>query len=190
MTGILIIIVFLIICILMFTKKLNAMVALPILAFAIALIAEIPWNDAAQADGTSQPGMQSLLFVGGPTRLASAMITFIFGAILSEMISISGIAETIIRKVTEFVGEKPFLLSTALFITLSVLYSTLGGLGSIIMLGSIVLPIMVSAEIEPVVAGAILLFSTSVGGTFNLANWSVYIDTLKLTQERLSLLAV
>lgn len=51
------------------------------------------------------------------------------------------------------------------------------------MLGSIVLPIMISLGITPLAAGCILLFSVSVGGVFNLTNWSLYIDTLGLSVE-------
>jgi len=183
MAAAFIIVVFVIMCVLMYTKKLNAMVALPLMAVIIALIAGIPWSDATQADGTKLSGLQTLLFIDGPARLASAMITFIFGAVLAQLVSSTGIAETVIRKVSELVGERPLVLSIALFIVLSLLYTTLGGLGAIIMLGSIVLPIMISVGVEPVVAGVILIFASSVGGTFNLANWSVYIQTLQLTQE-------
>ena len=70
-------------------------------------------------------------------------------------------------------GDRPLILSLALYIVLSLLYTTLGGLGSIMMLGSIVLPIMISLGITPLAAGCILLFSVSVGGVFNLTNWSL-----------------
>ena len=83
MTVALIVVVFIVLCALMYTKKLNAMFALPIMALLIAFIAGIPWADTVDGE-TTVSGIQSLLFVSGPLRLGSTIITFIFGAILSQ----------------------------------------------------------------------------------------------------------
>ena len=177
-----IVVIFLGACVLMYTKKLNAMFALPIMALLIAIVAGIPWADVTQGEAVL-PGLQTLLFSTGPLRLGSTMITFIFGAIMAQLVKNSGIAETAVRKVSELAGDHPLILCIALYAILSVLYTSMGGLGSIIMLGSIVLPIMVSAGVPPLVAGSILIFSSSIGGIFNLTNWSLYIDSLGLTVE-------
>lgn len=182
MTVALIVVVFIALCALMYTKKLNAMFALPIMALLIAVIAGIPWADVVEGE-TTVSGIQSLLFVSGPLRLGSTIITFIFGAILSQQVKNAGIAETLVRKVSEMAGDRPLVLCLALYVVLALLYTTLGGLGSIMMLGSIVLPIMISLGVTPLTAGCILLFSVSVGGVFNLTNWSLYIDTLGLSVE-------
>ena len=182
MTVALIVVVFIVLCALMYTKKLNAMFALPIMALLIAIIAGIPWADTVDGE-TTVSGIQSLLFVSGPLRLVSTIITFIFGAILSQQVKNAGIAEAVVRKVSEMAGDRPLILSLALYIVLALLFTTLGGLGAIMMLGSIVLPIMISLGVTPLAAAGILLFATSVGGVFNLANWSLYIDTLGLSVE-------
>ena len=182
MTVALIVVVFIVLCALMYTKKLNAMFALPIMALLIAIIAGIPWADTVDGE-TTVSGIQSLLFVSGPLRLGSTIITFIFGAILSQQVKNAGIAEAVVRKVSEMAGDRPLILSLALYIVLALLFTTLGGLGAIMMLGSIVLPIMISLGVTPLAAAGILLFATSVGGVFNLANWSLYIDTLGLSVE-------
>lgn len=178
----LIVVVFFVMSFLMYTKKLNAMFALPLMALLIAIIAGIPWSDATDGE-TTVSGIQTLLFVGGPLRLGSAIITFIFGAILSQQVKNAGIAEAVVRKVSELAGDRPLVLSIALYAVLSVLYTTLSGLGSIMMLGNIVLPIMISLGVPAITAGCILLFAVSTGGIFNLANWSLYIDTLGLSVE-------
>lgn len=182
MQIVLIIVIFLAMCILMYTKKLNAMFALPIMALFIAIVAGIPWGDTAEG-AVATPGIQTLLLVEGPVRLASTMITFIFGGILSEFVKSSGIAETIVRKVSELAGDRPLILSLAFYVVLCLLFTTLSGLGAVIMLGSIVLPIMVSVGVSSLAAGCILLFSLSVGGIFNLANWSLYIDSMGIAPE-------
>ena len=98
MTVALIVVVFIVLCALMYTKKLNAMFALPIMALLIAIIAGIPWADTVDGE-TTVSGIQSLLFVSGPLRLGSTIITFIFGAILSQQVKNAGIAEAVVRTI-------------------------------------------------------------------------------------------
>ena len=179
----LIVLVFIILCALMYSKKLNSMFALPIMALLIAVIAGIPWNSVTAEDGTVTSGIQSLLFVEGPMRLASTMITLIFGGILSQLIKNTGIAESTIRKVSELGGDRPLIVAILFYIVVGVLFTTLGGLGSVIMIGTIVLPILTSMGVSAIGSACILLFSLSVGGIFNLANWSLYINSLEIPVE-------
>ena len=174
-----IIVIFLIMCALMYTKKLSALFVLPIMAFLIALVSGIPFNNVT-IDGVTTPGILTLLFVDGPMRLASTIMMLIFAAILSQMIRITGIAETIVKKISELAGDRPIVLSISLFIVLSLLFTTLGGLGSVIMIGTIVLPIMASVGIKPLSAACILLFSLSTGGIFNVMNWGLFQGVLGL----------
>lgn len=184
MQAILILIVFLVSVVLMYTKKLNAMLALPILALLIGVIAGIPWGNTVSGD-TTLPGLQTLLFTNGPVRLASTIATFIFGAILSKFVQNSGVAQATIRKVSELAGDRPLILGIAFYLVMSVFYTTLGGLGTVIMLGSIAIPIMISVGIPPVMAGSIMLFAVSTGGCFNPTNWSLYMDTFGLTTDEI-----
>lgn len=180
MTTALIVIIFIAMCALMYTKKLSALFALPLMAFLIALSAGIPLMDGAEA-----PGILTLMFVNGPVRLGSAMMTLIFGAILAQYVKTVGIAQTLVRKVSELAGDRPLVLGIAFFLVLSVLFTTLGGLGSVIMIGSIILPIMTSVGISSLAAGCILLMALSTGGIFNMANWGLYIDAFGLTAEEI-----
>ncbi|MCL2425447.1 MAG: C4-dicarboxylate ABC transporter [Oscillospiraceae bacterium] len=175
----LIIVIFLVMCALMYTKKLSALFVLPIMAFLIALVSGIPFGDVATDEGTSA-GIWTLLFVDGPVRLAGTIMMLIFGAILSQLIYVTGIAGTIVRKISELAGDRPLVLGVLLFLALSALFTTLGGLGAVIMVGTIVLPIMASVGIKPITSACILLFGLSTGGIFNLTNWGLYIDVLGL----------
>jgi len=179
MTTALIIGIFLVMCVLMYTKKLSALFVLPIMAFLIALASGIPFGNVATEDG-SVPGIWTLLFVDGPVRLASTIMMLIFGAILSQLIYITGIAGTIVRKISEWAGDRPLVLGIILFAALSAVFTTLGGLGAVIMVGTIVLPIMASVGIKPLTSACILLFGLSTGGIFNLTNWGLFIDVLGL----------
>ena len=181
MTTALIVIIFVVMCVLMYTKKLSAMFALPLMAFFIALVCGIPFTDTAEGN----PGILTLLFVKGPLRLGSSMIMMIFGAILAHYVKTTGIAQALVRKVSELAGDRPLILGIAFMVVLSLLFTTLGGLGSIIMVGSIVLPIMTSVGISSLTAGCILILSSSVGGIFNLTNWGLYTDAMGLTNEQI-----
>jgi Mg2+/citrate symporter len=184
MTTAFIILIFLGMCVLMYTKKLSALFALPVMAFLIAVVSGIPFMDT-MVEETSQAGILTLMFVEGPTRLASAMMMLIFGAILAQYVKTTGIAEASVRKVSELAGDRPLVLGMSFMIVLSLLFTTLGGLGSVIMVGSIALPIMASVGIKPLTSGSILLISLSTGGIFNLANWGLYTDAMGLSVEQI-----
>ena len=72
--------VFIVLCALMYTKKMNAMFDLPIIALLIAIIAGIPWADTVEGEATVA-GIQSRLFNNGAQRQGSPIITILFGAI-------------------------------------------------------------------------------------------------------------
>ena len=177
MTTVLIAIIFIVLCVMMFTKKLSAMFALPLMAFLFALVSGIPFADTEAGEA----GILALMFVDGPVRLASSMMMMIFGAILAQYVKTVGIAQAIVRKISELSGDRPLVLGLVFMVILSLLFTTLGGLGSIIMIGSIVLPIMASVGISPLTSGCILIMASSIGGIFNLTNWGLYIDGMGLT---------
>ena len=179
----LIIIIFLAMCALMYTKKLSALFVLPVMAFLIGIASGIPFNNVTiMVDdvATTQNGLLHLLFVTGPPMLAGTIVMVIFGAVLSQMIKITGIAETIVKKIAELAGDRPLVLGIALYLVLALLFTTLGGLGAVIMIGTVVLPIMASVGIKPLTAASILLLGLSTGGIFNLVNWGLFINVFEL----------
>ena len=54
-----------------------------------------------------------------------------------------------------------------------------------ILVGTIIVPIVISAGLSPLVAGTILLLGNGVGVTFSVGTLGVYIDTLGLPLEPL-----
>jgi Na+/H+ antiporter NhaD/arsenite permease-like protein len=116
----------------------------------------------------------------GAVKLYNTYTTTMFGAMLAELLNKQGIAKSLIRWVAEFAGDNPFGLGIILTLTTAVLFSTLGGLGAVIMIGSIVLPVMLSLGISNLTAGGLFLFGISLGGMFNIAGWQLYIDVLKI----------
>ncbi len=174
-----IIIVFILMVILMFFRILPALLAIPIMAFLISLIGGVPLNDIF------------VYVIGeGALRLHQAYTIAIFGGMLSIFLQKSGIAENFIRKGAELAGDNPFNVSLIVLILTMLLFTTLGGLGAIIMVATIVLPIMASFGISPITIAGVFLIGLSIGGILNVQNWALYINVLKVDFNTVKFFAV
>lgn len=170
--GISCFIVFLIMAALMYTRRISALLALPIMAIAIAAIGGIPPSEILKD-----------VINAGALKLHSAYATTMIGAVLAELINKHGIAKSMVRFVAEFSGDSPFLLGLMMTLVTALLFSSLGGLGAVIMVGTVVLPVMLSLGISAATAGGLFLFGINLGGMFNLANWVLYKDVLGVEQS-------
>ncbi|MCX5749524.1 MAG: transporter [Candidatus Saganbacteria bacterium] len=171
--------IFIIFAVLMYLNKVPALIALPVMAVLIAFVS-----------GLSPADVSTKVIADGATRLSTPIIVIIFGSMLSQFVSRSGIAETLIKKVAELSGDNPFLVSIVLTAVVAVLFSVLGGLGSVIMVATIVLPIMLSIGLPRIVTGCVFLIGMSLGGIFNLINWQLYISVLGLSQDQIFRFAI
>ncbi len=169
MTVALIVVIFLLFAALMFAGRLPALLALPLMAVAIALAAGVSGQDLAQ-----------VVVADGMLRLNAAYTTAIVGAILAEVVRQTGIAETVLKWAAELGGDRPILLTLILIAVSALLFTTLGGLGAVIMVGTIVLPILLSLGLSPLTAASVFLMALSLGGVFNPVNWQFYESVLGL----------
>ncbi len=174
LVPIVVILLFFLMTALMYTRRISALLALPVMAILIAVAGGIPQSEIL-GDVISK----------GSLKLHAAYTTTIFGAVLAELMNRYGIAKALVRWVAEFSGDNPYILGFVLTMVTALLFSTLGGLGAVIMVGSIVLPVMLSLGISSATAGGLFLFGISLGGMFNLANWQLYKDVLSVPQEEL-----
>jgi len=166
--------VFLLMAVLMSSRRLSALLALPLMALAIAVIAQIPG-----------PQILTDVLSKGATKLNATYTTTMFGAMLAELLNKQGLAKSLIRWVAEFGGDNPFWLCIILTLATAALFSTIGGLGAVIMVGTIILPVMLSLGVSNITAGSLFLFGISLGGMFNIAGWQLYMDVLKLQQSQI-----
>lgn len=192
MVGALLLLVFLAAVAAMVSGRLPALLALPLLALGIGLVAGVPWVWAAlpaKVVGTARAallveGVATLLLgevlTKGVGRLAGAAFTVMLGGIFGKLLDLTGVAETLVRRVAELAGDKVFELTLGLTLTVALLFTALGGLGAVVMVGGIVFPVLLSLGVPPRVAGATFLMGFSFGGLFNLVNWKLYTDVLKL----------
>ena len=165
--------VFVLCAALMYARVLPALLAVPLMALALAAIA-----------GAGASGVAAVI-VDGSVKLAPVIVTTIFGALLSRVTLSTGIAETIVDYAAEFGGDRPLLLALALCAAVALLFTSLTGLGAIIMVGSIVLPIMLTVGVPRRTAATLFMLAFALGFIFNIAQWKFYTTTFGVEQSQL-----
>ena len=157
----------------MYARALPALLAVPLMALGIVAVA-----------GAGLAGLATTI-VDGTARLAPVIVTVIFGALLSRVTLATGIAETIVAYAAEFGGDRPAVLALALSAAVAVLFTSLTGLGAIVMVGSIVLPIMLTVGVPRATAATLFLLAFALGFVFNVAQWTFYVKTFGVTRGEL-----
>lgn len=161
---------------LMMARKLPTILALPIMAVGIALVAGIPFLSSDSAQFT----VAKDVLEGGAMRMSTAIAGLIFGGWFGKVLTKVGVTHTIIRKAAELAGDKPLPIALAFLLVASLIFAASNGLGMFILVGTIIVPIMISAGVSPITAGSVLLFANGIGVTFSVGTLGVYIDTLGL----------
>lgn len=170
--GIIILAFMLLIMVLMVTRKMPTVIALLILTIGICVIAGIPFI-AVDADGKAI-GWFDTVIVTGSTKLASNFIIAIFAGWLGCLMDVTGIMRTMIKKGAELGGDKILVVHIILYAVATVLMSVVTGLGGAIMIGTIVIPILISVGVDKMTAAVSFLFAKGVGITFALSNVNTY----------------
>ncbi|HZH35236.1 MAG TPA: hypothetical protein VEX64_10375 [Pyrinomonadaceae bacterium] len=172
MTGFLLLTLFAVFAALMFTRRVPALLAVPMMAILTAAIVGLPFNSILND-----------VISAGVVRLAPAYVAVFAGAMLGRVMMQTGIAEAIIKRAAEFGGDKPLVVAFALMIATAVLFTTLTGLGAIIMVGSLVLPIMMSLGLHRKLVAVLFLLAFATGFIFNIALIKLYREFLQIAPE-------
>ena len=172
-SGILILIVFLIFAALMYTRAMPALLAVPAMAIVMAFVAGVP------AAGVGN------IVASGASSLAGVYVAVIFGAMLGRVTLDTGIAKSIVNFAAEFGGEHPAIVALILSAVVAVLFVSLSGLGAVIMVGSIVLPIMMTTGVPRKIAATLFLMALALGFIFNIVNWKFYTQYFGVTQQQM-----
>lgn len=112
----------------------------------------------------------------GALRLSSTIIATIFGGMFAMYVKNLKIAERLVYWTAEFAGERPFVITLAVFLATAGIFTSVGGLGTVIMLGTIILPILRSVGLGPVVAAGTFLIAIAMGGTLQPVNRRLWMD--------------
>ena len=181
--GLVILGIFLVAAALMFFRVMPAMLALPLMATAIAGV-EVAAGRLAFED------LSRAVLADGATRLSEAMVIAMLGGVLSSLMQRAGVAESIVHKGAELSGDNPWTVALVMLAISTVLFTTVTGLGTVIMLGTIVLPILASMGVREHVAAGVLLAGISMGGLLNAGNWTMYRAVLGVPPDVVSRYAV
>ncbi len=179
--GILILVIFFVFAGLMMTKKMQTIIALPLMAILIAVVAGVPFiSNDSEAYTIANNVLEQ-----GAMRLSSAIAGLVFGAFFGQVLNRVGIVKGIIKKAAELAGDKPLIIAIVLWVAASMIFAGSNGLGMVILVGTIIIPIMLTAGISPFASAAILLLANTTGGTVNVSGLAMYIDLFKLNIEQI-----
>ena len=157
-SGILLILGFVIFAALMVTRKLPTLLALPLMALWIAIVSGVSFTDWLNE-----------ILVKGSTKLGSSITLVIFGSMFAKIIQKTGISDAIIKKAAEFSDDCPFSIAILMTAATAFVFLGMNGLGAIIMVGSIAIPIMLSAGIAAIDAVILILLGMVTGLSLNFA---------------------
>ena len=156
--GILLLLGFVLFAIFMVKRLLPTLLALPLMAAWIAFICGVPFFD-----------WLGNIVVKGSFRLSAPIVLVVFGAMFAKVIQKTNISDAIIKKAAELSGDKPIALATLMTAATAFVFLGMSGLGAIIMIGSIAIPIMTSAGVEPIDAVILILLGMITGSSLNFA---------------------
>lgn len=109
------------------------------------------------------------IVVKGSFRLSAPIVLVVFGAMFARVIQKTNISDAIIKKAAELSGDKPIALATLMTAATAFVFLGMSGLSAVIMIGSIVIPIMTSAGVEPIDAVILILLGMITGSALNFA---------------------
>lgn len=158
-------------------KGLNLMVGFAVMATfwtALALVGNsISPNSALE--GKSFIDVLTYVYADGPAGYAkSILVNVFFGAFFGRVLVETGIASTLIRKVVELGGDKPRITMGLLCIVTAIIFMSMTGIGPVISIAVIVLPIMLSLGVPAPVAMFSFMGSIMAGIFGNIVNFKQY----------------
>lgn len=168
-TGIIVCVLFIILAIVMMTRKLPAILVMPIMAVAIALVAGMPLIPGAE-------GAENILDTvlnDGTSRLIGNVIIIIFASWLANILYKTGVTDMMIKKAAELGGDKPVVVTALLVLVSALLFSAMGGVGAVAMIGGTMLPIMISVGVKPLAAAHLFMAALSAGYNVQPSNIAV-----------------
>ena len=109
----------------------------------------------------------------------------VFGSFFGQVLNRVGIVKGIIKKAAELAGDKPLIIALVLYVAASVIFAGSNGLGMVILVGTIIIPIMLTAGISAFSSASILLLANTTGGTLNVSGLAMYVDLFNLDIQKI-----
>jgi len=109
----------------------------------------------------------------------STIAIIIFGAWFGRIIVNTGIANYIIKKTVELGGDKPLIVALLLNVVCALIFTSVFGVGSVMAIGMIVLPILFSIGLDKKTALGAYMLSVAAGMYLNIAYVSQFFGLFK-----------
>lgn len=170
--GLIIVVFMIIMMILMMTKKMPTLIALIFLVLGISLIGGIPFM--------GEGSLSKSIITEGAIGMASSYVIAFIGSWLGAALNKTGVSEAIIRKAAELGGDKTLFVTLLLFVSTIFLCANINGLGGVIMIGTIVIPILISVGVDKLTAGCVMLLAVGAGNQLGLARPTYISNALGL----------
>lgn len=158
-------------------KGYNLMVGLAIMAMvwmSLALVGNY-FSPNPAMEGQGLIDVLTHIYATGPVEYAkSILVNVFFGAFFGRVLVDSGIAATLIRKVVELGGDKPRITMSLLCIVTAIIFMSMTGIGPVISIAVIVLPILMSLGISAPIALFSFMGSIMAGIFANIVNFKQY----------------
>lgn len=135
----------------------NLMIGFLVMALLWIVIGGIPYDTA----------INTVIEKGAESYAVTALLV-IFGSWFGRVIVDTGIAGSIIRKTVELGGDKPLIITSLLSIVTSLIFTSAFGVGAVIAIGVIILPILLSLGVPKRVAAASFTLSVGAGMYVNV----------------------
>ncbi|ACU37286.1 transporter [Actinosynnema pretiosum subsp. pretiosum] len=161
---------------LMLTRVLPTAFALGLLAVVIALL--------SGASLAGEENSVTAVLQNGSALLATTMIAVLLGSWLGTLMSETGIAATLVRKIVEFGGERPAVVALGVYAVAVLCGSITGSAPAAMLAGVVGIPAMIAVGVPPVVAGGTVLMGLATGLPVELIGWQFLSDAVDLPLEQ------
>lgn len=108
-------------------------------------------------------GTLNKVYSDGPIGYGQTTTIIIFASWFGRVIVDTGIAKALIRKVVELSGNKQLITVLAVSIVSALIFTSVFGPGSVMAIGAIILPILLSIGVSKKIAVGSFLFSVAAG---------------------------
>ena len=136
-------------------------------------------------EGQSWLKVFQYVFQTGPENYAkSILVNVFFGAFFGRVLMDTGIAATLIRKVVELGGDRPRITMALWCIVTTLIFTAMTGIGPVISIAVIVLPILQALGIPAAIALFAFMGSIMAGICANVANFTQYQGILGAMDPR------
>ena len=158
-------------------KGFNLMVGMLIMATlftGLALIGNAISPNTAMEGQTLIEVLTHVYQTGPANWSASILVNIFFGAFFGRVLIETGIAASLIKKTVELGGDKPAVTMSLLCCVTALIFTAMSGVGPVVSIGIIVLPIMLSLGIPTSIAIFAFMGSIMAGTHANVVLFQQY----------------